>query len=67
MIKLPVTRPSATTPFGDERKHALMVDVSIPMIVITVIVLLIVLGLLYLALQSEGEGELLELAIELID
>jgi hypothetical protein len=44
-----------------------MVEVSIPTIVIAVVVLLIVLGLVYLALQREGEGELLELAIELID
>lgn len=44
-----------------------MVEGRIPTIVITVVVLLIVLGLLYLAFQREGEGELVEVAIELID
>lgn len=42
-----------------------MVEVTIPAIVITVLVLLVVLGLLYVALQSEGE--LLDLALELLD
>lgn len=44
-----------------------MVEVTIPAIVITVLVVLIILAILYVVLQSEGDGDLLELAIELID
>ena len=44
-----------------------MVEVGIPAIVITVIVLLVVLAIVYMVVQSEGEGEMLELALELLD
>jgi hypothetical protein len=42
-------------------------EIGLVEILIAVIVLLVVLGALYYLLQSEGEGELLELAVELID
>lgn len=42
-------------------------EIGLVEILIAVIVLLVVLGVLYYLLQSEGEGELLELAVELID
>ncbi|GAB7095899.1 hypothetical protein JCM30237_30530 [Halolamina litorea] len=42
-------------------------EIGLVEILIAAIVLLVVLGILYVLLQSEGEGELLELAVELID
>lgn len=42
-------------------------EIGLVEILIAVIVLLVVLGALYLLLQRAGEGELLELAVELID
>jgi len=67
MMNLSPRCPLATTPFSRERQPAPVVEVSIPTIVITVVVLLIVLGLLYLAVQRAGEGDMLELAAELVD
>lgn len=42
-------------------------EIGLVEILIAAIVLLVVLGILYVLLQSEDEGELLELAVELID
>jgi len=67
MMKLSLCVSLATTPLSPEQQSAAMVEVGIPTIVITVVVLLIVLGLLYLAVQRADEGELVELAAELID
>ena len=42
-------------------------EIGLVEILIAAIVLLVVLGILYYLLQSEGEGEMLELALELVD
>ena len=42
-------------------------EIGLIEILLIAIVLLVVLGILYYLLQSEGEGEMLELALELVD
>jgi hypothetical protein len=42
-------------------------EIGLVEILIAAIVLLVVLGILYYLLQREGEGEMLELALELVD
>lgn len=43
-------------------------QIGVPEVVVTVLVLLVVLAVVVALLQSEGEtGELLELALELVD
>ncbi|KPN29824.1 hypothetical protein SY89_00542 [Halolamina pelagica] len=42
-------------------------EIGLVEILIAAIVLLVVLGTLYVLLQREGDGEMLELLIELVD
>jgi len=42
-------------------------EIGLVEILIAAIVLLVVLGVLYSLLQTEGDGEMLELALELVD
>jgi len=42
-------------------------EIGLVELLIAAIVLLVVLGILYVLLQNEGDGEMLELLIELVD